>query len=211
MTKLFSTLVGVLAGVCCTSCGGSATPSETPSAAPEETAESMRAKTWQKIAPKEIEGNTFRLFGDEWFALASGHEGDMNMMTIAWGTFGVLWNKPTVTVYVSTSRYTNSFMERNDYFTITHFPPAMRSALQYIGTVSGRDTDKVQGSGLTPEFTELGNPIFAESDLAIECRKLYTHPFDRNLIPLEQREWYDRNGLGVHVAYVGEIVNVWKK
>ena len=211
MNKLISSIACLFSCACLSSCGGSADQSQPQSSEPEETAESMRAKPWHKIAPKDIEGNTFRLFEEEWFALASGHEGDMNMMTIAWGTFGVLWNKPTVTVYVSTSRYTNSFMERNDYFTITHFPPAMRSALQYIGSVSGRDGDKVEGSGLTPEFTELGNPIFSEADLAIECRKIYAHQFDPNLIPLEQREWYDQRGLGMHVAYVGEIVNVWRK
>ena len=176
-----------------------------------ETAESLRAKPWQSITPRDIEGNMVKMFGDDWFELAAGHEGDMNLMTIAWGNFGVLWGKPTITVYVSTSRYTNTFMERNDYFTITHFPSSMRDKLQYLGSVSGRDQDKVKGADLTAEFTELGNPIFAEADLAIECRKIYAEQFKPDLLPLQQREWYDHLGLGIHVAYVGEIVNVWKK
>ncbi|MCR5395308.1 MAG: flavin reductase [Bacteroidales bacterium] len=193
-------------------CGGSKDNQATePAAAHAETAESMRTKQWQLIGPKEIEGNAVKLFGDEWFALAAGKENDMNMMTIAWGTLGVVWGKPVVTVYVSTSRYTYEFMERNEYFTITHFPPAMRQSLQYIGTVSGRDGDKLKDSGLTAEYTALGNPIFSESDLAIECRKIYAEPFKPELMPLEQREWYDQKGIGVHVAYIGEIVNVWKK
>ena len=58
-------------------------------------------------------------------------------------------------------------MERNDYFTVTHFPESMREALAYLGRVSGRDEDKVAGAGLTAEFTELGNPIYAEADLAM--------------------------------------------
>lgn len=195
-----------------TACGGAEqNPEAQKEAAPVETVESMRAKPWQQIAPREIEGNAVKLFADDWFALAAGQEGDMNLMTIAWGNLGVLWGKPVVTVYVSTSRYTNSFMERNDYFTITHFPALMRDKLQYIGSVSGRDEDKVKGAGITAEFTELGNPIFSEADLAIECRKIYAEPFKPELLPLEQREWYDKLGLGIHVAYVGEIVNVWKK
>lgn len=176
-----------------------------------ETAESMRAKQWQKIEPRDIEGNVFRMFHEEWFEVAAGKPGDMNLMTIAWGTMGMLWNKPVVTVYVSTSRYTYEFMEKNDYFTITHFPASMRDKLQYLGTASGRDEDKVAGAGLTAEFTDLGNPIFAEADLAIECKKLYAEQFKADLMPLEQRQWYDERGLGIHVAYVGEIVNVWKK
>ena len=175
------------------------------------TTENLREKDWQEIKAKDIEGNPVRMFADEWFELAAGKEGDMNLMTIAWGTLGELWNRPVVTVYVSTSRYTYEFMEKNDYFTITHFPAAMRDKLQYLGTASGRDEDKVKGADLTVEFTKLGNPIFAEADLAIECKKIYAEQFKADLLPVEQRQWYDDRGIGLHVVYVGEIVNVWKK
>ena len=83
--------------------------------------------------------------------------------------------------------------------------------LSYLGRVSGRDEDKVAGAGLTVEFTELGNPIYAEADLAIECKKLYGQQFDANLMPEEQREWYEKSGLGIHYMYIGEITHVWKK
>lgn len=178
---------------------------------PEATAQTQRQKSWTSITPKQIEGNFIQMVGDEWFELAAGHEGDMNLMTIAWGSIGELWGKPVITVYVSTSRYTYQFMEKNDYFTITHFPASMREQLQYLGSVSGRDEDKVKGADLTVEFTELGNPIFAEADLAIECRKLYAEPFKAELMPVEQRQWYAERNLGFHVAYYGEIVNVWTK
>ena len=135
----------------------------------------------------------------------------MNLMTISWGSLGQLWGRPVVTVYVSTSRYTDEFMKKNDYFTITHFPSSMKETLRYLGTVSGRKEDKVKGAGLTPEFTELGNPIFAESDLAIECKKIYAEPFKQELMPEDQRKWYEDTNTGVHVVYIGEIINVWKK
>lgn len=184
---------------------------ESASTAAEETAETLRGKTWEKISPKDIETNVIRLVSDEWLELAAGKEGDMNLMTISWGSVGELWGKPVVTVYVSTSRYTYEFMEKNDYFTLTHYPSSMRKELQYLGSASGRDEDKVKGAGLSVEYTELGNPIFAEADLAIECKKIYAEQFKPELMPLEQREWYDERGLGIHVAYIGEIVNVWKK
>lgn len=183
----------------------------TPAESETETQASVAEKPWQKIEPRDIEGNPIRLFADEWFELAAGKEGDMNLMTIAWGTLGELWSKPVVTVYVSTSRYTYEFMEKNEYFTITHFPASMRQQLQYLGTASGRNEDKVKGAGLTVEYTDLGNPIFAESDLAIECKKIYTEQFKPDLLPVEQRQWYEERGLGIHVAYYGEIVNVWRK
>ncbi len=203
---LFSILVVCLSLVSCTNKEAGDATTEVPA-----TEKSVASKPWVSISPREIEGNPIRLFADDWFELAAGKEGDMNLMTIAWGSLGELWGKPVVTVYVSTSRYTNEFMAKNDYFTITHFPESMRQKLQYLGSVSGRDEDKVKGAGLTAEFTALGNPIFAEADLAIECRKLYAEQFRADLLPLEQRQWYDERGLGIHVAYYGEIVNVWRK
>ena len=200
-------LISVLA-LLLTSCS---TKTEQPANDNTVATKDLKVKPWQEITPREIEGNPVKMFADEWFELAAGKEGDMNLMTIAWGSLGELWSKPVVTVYVSTSRYTYEFMEKNDYFTITHFTSALRDKLQYLGTASGRDEDKVKGSGLTVEYTSLGNPIFAEADLAIECKKIYAEQFKPELMPLEQRQWYAERGLGIHVAYVGEIVNVWKK
>ena len=87
----------------------------------------------------------------------------------------------------------------------------MRNQLSYLGRVSGRDEDKVAGAGLTVEFTELGNPIYAEANLAIECKKLYGQQFNADLLPADVKEWYGKSGLGIHYMYIGEIVHVWKK
>ena len=173
--------------------------------------EDIRAKAWQEIAPADIELNPIQMIDKDWLEVSAGKEGNMNLMTISWGTIGELWNKPVFIVYVSTSRYTHQFMEENNYFTVTHFPESMRDKLAYLGRVSGRDEDKVAGAGLTVEFTELGNPIYAEADLAIECKKIYGQQFNADLMPVEQRQWYERSGLGIHYMYIGEIVHVWKK
>ena len=168
------------------------------------------AGAWKEIDPKEWSDNPIVKVGSEWMALAAGREGDMNAMTIGWGTWGVLWGRPVVTVYVSSSRYTYDFMERNDYFTVTGFPAERKPALSYIGSHSGRDSDKLQEAGLTPEFTELGNPIFREANLAVECKLLYKQPFDVEQVPDRIQQMY-ANGTGVHTMYVGEILHVWVK
>ena len=172
----------------------------------EETTENA---AWKAIKPEEVK-NAVQLFDKDWMALAVGKEGDMNAMTISWGGMGELWGHPVVTVYVSTSRHTHSFMERNGYFTVTAFPEKHRSALRYIGTHSGREGDKLKAAGLTPEYTELGNPIFKEANLAIECKVIYSAPFDPERIAKEVGRIYD-NGMGIHTMYIGEIVNVWEK
>ena len=199
MNKILTLL---LALAMITSCGTN------PSA---ETAESLRGKAWQEIDPTEIELNPIKMIDEDWLEVSAGKEGNMNLMTISWGGIGELWGKRVFTVYVSTSRYTHRFMEENDYFTVTHFPASMKDKLGYLGSVSGRDEDKVAGAGLTVEFTELGNPIYAEADLAIECKKLYAKQFDAELLPPEQRAWYENSGTGIHYMYIGEILHVWKK
>ena len=166
---------------------------------------------WKEIKPQDIDVNAVKMFADDWMILSAGKENNMNMMTIAWGALGELWSKPTITVYVSTSRYTYKYMEENEYFTVTAFPEEYVDKMQYLGTKSGRNEDKVKGSGLTVEFTEQGNPIYEEANLAIECKKIYSHQFEKDKMPAGQIRWYEQTHTGVHVMYIGEIVHVWKK
>ena len=202
--KIKTLTFGIFAALLLTACGNKANESETE-------AKTSNSDQWQEIKPQNIDVNAVKLFANDWMLLSAGKDTSMNMMTIAWGALGELWGKPIVTVYVSTDRYTYKFLEDNEYFTVTAFPEQFRDKLQYIGSVSGRDEDKVKGSGLTPEFTKLGNPIYKEANLAIECKKIYAEQFKKELMPLEQRQWYDEKKQGVHVMYIGEIVNVWKK
>lgn len=202
--KIKTLTFGIFAALLLTACGNKANESETE-------AKTTNSDQWQEIKPQEIDVNAVKMFADNWMLLSAGKDTSMNMMTIAWGGLGELWGKPVVTIYVSTDRYTYKFLEDNEYFTVTAFPEQFRDKLQYIGSVSGRDEDKVKGSGLTPEFTKLGNPIYKEANLAIECKKIYAEQLKKELMPLEQRQWYDEKKLGVHMMYIGEIVNVWKK
>lgn len=202
--KIKTLTFGIFVALLLTACGNKANESETE-------AKTTNTDQWQEIKPQNIDVNAVKLFANDWMLLSAGKDTSMNMMTIAWGALGELWGKPIVTVYVSTDRYTYKFLEDNEYFTVTAFPEQFRDKLQYIGSVSGRDEDKVKGSGLTPEFTKLGNPIYKEANLAIECKKIYAEQLKKELMPLEQRQWYDEKKLGVHMMYIGEIVNVWKK
>ena len=185
----------------------------------EHDAEPVQADTvlvghdWTSIAPLDLELKPVALFSQDWMALAMGNEKKYNAMTIAWGGIGELWGKHVVTVYVSGDRASKRLMDENDYFTVTGFPPskACKDALIYIGSHSMRDEpDKCVNAGLTVEFTDLGNPIFSEGRLAIECRKLYSDPLDLNKMPQDIRERL-YGEMAVHTMYIGEIVNVWEK
>ena len=163
---------------------------------------------WHKITPEEIPGNFVTAMNDG-MLLTAGHEGDLNTMTIGWGEIGKLWRRPVITVYVSSSRYTYEFMENNNYFTVTGFPAEYKNNVMYMGKHSGRDGDKIADGGLHTEFTDMGNPIFTEANIAIECRKMYQCVLDTTMAPTDCRDIYSR--FGPHTMYVGEIVNVYRK
>jgi flavin reductase (DIM6/NTAB) family NADH-FMN oxidoreductase RutF len=177
----------------------------------ETTGDAVATGKWRKIKPQEIKDNPVKLC-DNWLALASGKEGDMNAMTIGWMTMGRIWSDPVAMVYVSPDRYTFEFMERNEYFTITAFPDEEREKLLIIGTRSGRDGDKIKAAGLSVEYTAFGNPIFAEGRLMIECRKIYSEQIDSAIMDTAIRKaFYEEYKQAVHHLYIGEIVNVYIK
>lgn len=179
--------------------------------ADNEKVNNMETGNWKKISPQEIKNNPVTLC-ENYLALASGKEGNMNAMTIAWMTMGWLWSDPVAVVYVSPDRHTFGFLESNEYFTITAFPEEDREKLMYIGTHSGRDGDKIKDAGLTVEYTELGNPTFTNGTLMIECRKIYSDPIDSSVMDKDIRKrFYEDYKQTVHHLYVGEIVNVWVK
>jgi flavin reductase (DIM6/NTAB) family NADH-FMN oxidoreductase RutF len=164
----------------------------------------------QRIDPSRLRVSPHDLFNRQWLLLASGDFAarKFNCMTIAWGSMGTMWNRPFVQVVVRPQRHTYLFMEAYDSFTLSAFRPALRPALQLLGSKSGRDGDKLAEAGLTPQSSTLVDaPSFVESDLAIECRKLYAQDLDPKGFNLPALN--DNYATGdYHRIYFGEIVAV---
>lgn len=168
------------------------------------------------INPKDIKENPIKLFGDDWAVVAAGTKNDFNELTVSWGALGDAWwdNMPIAIIFVSATRYTQSYLEKHETFSINIFPKEYKKALAYIGSHSGRNEDKVAATGLKVEFTKDETPIFPESKLIIECRKVYSHDLDRNKFSESLIGNYaQKKFLGVipHTVYFGEIINCWIK
>ena len=100
--------------------------------------------------------NPFERFNRDWALVTAGTPGHFNSMTVSWGSMGTVWGKSVITVYVRPDRFTWQFLKESDTFTVSFYPEAQRPALEKMGTLSGRDTDKPAASGLTPKFLENG-------------------------------------------------------
>lgn len=162
------------------------------------------------ITIEQLSVQPYPLWDTQWLLLAAGDftAGNFNAMTVSWGAFGVMWDKPVAQVVVRPHRYTFEFIEKYPTFTLTAFPPAYRAALDLLGTVSGRDSDKIKDAGLTPRAaSNVAAPVFAEAELAIECRKLYWQDFDPDhfLDPAITKNYPRKD---YHRVYYGEIVAV---
>lgn len=160
--------------------------------------------SFQETRPELLSDNPFKLIGADWMLVAAGTLEKFNTMTASWGGFGVLWDRKVCFIFIRPTRYTYEFIERFETFTLSFFEERYRKALQFCGTHSGRDTDKVKGSGLTPK-EEGGFVWFNEARLVIGCKKIYF----QDIIPAQFMDpaiekMYPKKDY--HRMYVGEIV-----
>ena len=163
-----------------------------------------------EINYKDLKINPFSLIGDEWMLVTAGNpDTGCNTMTASWGHLGCIWghNAPTAVIYLRPSRYTKEFVDREDYFTLCFMDPSFKKQMGYLGTVSGRNENKITKAGLTPVYSD-GYVYFAEARLVLICKKVYCSELkedgfvDRQII----EDHYPLRDY--HTMYIGEIVKV---
>ncbi|HAF61650.1 MAG TPA: flavin reductase [Anaerolineaceae bacterium] len=152
------------------------------------------------------------LWSERWLLLASGdfQHADYNAMTVSWGSIGNVWNYPFVQVFVRPTRYTLEFMEKYPTFTVNAFPEEYRDVLNYLGSTSGRECDKLSASGLTAVASHyVAAPTFEEAQLSIECEKIYWQDFDPQHFLLPEIENH-YSCADYHRVYYGRIKGIFQ-
>ncbi len=163
------------------------------------------------IKPTEITDNIFKLIDKDWMLVTAGNLEDYNTMTASWGHLGIMWNLPVAIAWIRPQRYTYEFVNKNPDYTLSFFPEAYRTALQFCGTRSGRDCDKIAETSLSPVQTERGNVIFQEARLVLECRKIYEDDLKKKnfVLPEVAQKHYPKGDF--HKFYMGEIIAALSK
>ncbi|MGI6610296.1 MAG: flavin reductase family protein [Limnochordia bacterium] len=161
----------------------------------------------QAIELNRLDIRPFTAFDPDGLLLVVGPSVDeANVMTIGWGTFGIMWGKPVAMVMVRPTRYTWDFISKATDFTVNWLSDDQREVLQLCGNVSGRDTDKFAAAGLRPvKASSVVSPVLQESILSLECRMLYKddlHP-ERFVVPSLQGHYGRRD---YHGLFYGEVV-----
>ena len=156
-------------------------------------------------------GRLLHRIGKEWMLITAGTPERLGTMTASWGSLGVLWHRPMATIFVRPERHTYAFVEAEDYFSVAFFGPEFQEALTFCGKNSGRDVDKVAACGFTVAAGAEGGVFFQEADLVLVCKKRYRTPLELDLMTgFDPDQYYGDHG-GVHVMYMGEIVEVYAK
>ena len=170
----------------------------------------MKKQELHMIDPYEFTVQIHDLWKNQWLLLTSGNfeKEDYNTMTVAWGSLGVMWNKPFAMVVVRPSRYTFEFINQYPDFTLTAFPKEFHKDLSYLGKVSGRDENKILKTALhTCKSEKVDAPCFTEAELIIECRKTYWNDFHPDHF-LDKSIRNHHENTNIHRMYFGEIVSV---
>ncbi|MBF0567655.1 MAG: flavin reductase [Nitrospirae bacterium] len=154
--------------------------------------------------PEQLPDNPFKAIGSQWMLVTAGTAESFNTMTASWGGFGVMWAKKICTCVVRPTRHTYGFMEKSPTFSLSFFAEEYKKTLLFCGTHSGRDTDKMAETGLTPIAGD-ETVYFKEARLVFLCRKIYTHDIDpgRFIDPAIESNYPLKD---YHRMYVGEIV-----
>jgi len=142
------------------------------------------------------------------FLTVKDKNGNLNTMTIGWGSLGYMWFRPVFTVMVRLSRYTYKLIENSDEFTVS-FPlkGQLAKALEICGTKSGRDINKFKECNLTLQKSQnIETPVIAECDLHLECKIVYKQLMDSMFMSEEIEKVYGA-GKDYHVLYYGEILS----
>lgn len=164
----------------------------------------------KSIKPEELQKNVFSMIGKDWLLVTAKKEDKVNTMTASWGGLGVMWGKNVAFIVLRPQRYTKEFVDAGETFSLSVLGEEYRKTLNYLGTVSGRNEDKVGKSGLTVEHEE-ETPYFGEADIVLVCRKLYAQQYDPSCFidkSCDER-WYPEKDY--HTMYIAEIEKVLVK
>ena len=150
----------------------------------------------QEISYKDLKFNPFNLIGGEWMLITAGDENSL------WGH-----NDPTAVIYLRPSRYTKKFVDEEPYFTLCVMDKSFKKQMAYLGSVSGRDEDKIAKTGLTPVYAN-DSVYFQEAKLVLVCKKLYASELQESGFLYQDTidESYPQRDF--HTMYVGKIEKV---
>jgi flavin reductase (DIM6/NTAB) family NADH-FMN oxidoreductase RutF len=172
-------------------------------------------QVFKQISPEEVTDNVFTLVGKDFYVITAGKEDQHNSMLASGGGMGLLFKKPTTWCTLRSDRYTLEQIQKEQTYTISYFPDAYREQMFFLGSKSGRDSDKMKEVQLTSVQTPSGNQSFEEARLIFECKLTQiTTPDPDDFYSREAKDYINEayeEGSDYRSYVFGEITHVWVK
>jgi flavin reductase (DIM6/NTAB) family NADH-FMN oxidoreductase RutF len=170
---------------------------------------------FKQISPEEISDDVFTLVGKVFPVITAGKKDYFNSMTASGGGMGILFRKPTTWCILQTGRYTLELMQKEQTYTLSYFPDEYKKQVMFLGSKSGRDSEKMKEVELTSVQTPSGNMTFKEARLIIDCNLTQiTAPDLNDFYSQEAREYVNEvyhDPKEFRKFVFGEITHVWVK
>lgn len=165
---------------------------------------------FKEIKPEQLDKNIFQLINDEWMLITAQKDNTVNTMTASWGGFGILWNKRVSNVVIRPQRYTKEFIDGSSTFSLCFFDKEYKKTLAYLGSVSGKDENKIEKSNLTINHIK-NTPYFEEANMVIICKKLYAQELKPECFIETEVDNNTYPNKDYHTMYISEILKIYTK
>lgn len=170
---------------------------------------------FKQISPEELCDNVFTLVGKVFPVITAGKEDHYNSMTASGGGLGMLFKKPTTWCILQAGRYTLEIIQKEQTYTMSYFPNEYKKQILFLGSKSGRDSEKMKEVELTSVQTPSGDMSFKEARLIIECRITeLTTPSPDDFYTEEAKNYIKgayKEANDYRKYLFGEITHVWVK
>jgi flavin reductase (DIM6/NTAB) family NADH-FMN oxidoreductase RutF len=163
---------------------------------------------FKEIKPEELNKSAFKLIGKDWMLITAEKGNEINTMTASAGGFGVMFAKNVVFIFIRPQRYTKEFVDNSDTFSLTFFDETFRKQLSYLGTVSGRNEDKISRTNLTIQHLD-DAPYFEEGNMVIICKKAYAQDFKSECFivhELDEKRYPEKDYPTLYIAEIEKIL-----
>ena len=91
-------------------------------------------------------------------------------MTASGGGLGLLFMKPTTWCILRADRFTLEMIQKEQTYTMSYFPDEYREQILFLGSKSGRDSEKMKEVELISIQTPSGDISFKEARLINESK-----------------------------------------
>ena len=165
------------------------------------------------VSPEEFDENIFNLVGKDWTVITTGEE--PNSMVASWGGVGIMFNKPVTWCFLRANRYTLEKIKETGFYTMSYFPEQYKGDIMPFGTKSGRNTDKMAQTKLTPVLTPAGAPAYKEAKIIIECKLIAAPTVSKDEFYTQEGKDFLQGGYDEakdwHKLVYGEITKIYIK